>query len=151
MEYKQVQQAAQKQHIARQVLEGLQEWFAIEETRDQYIKDSASQPFFCAMDNHIPVGFLCLKETGKATVELAVMGVNQDYHRKGVGRALFNMAKASAKDMGYSFMQVKTVKMGIYEDYDRTNLFYLFLGFQELEVLPIWDEQNPCQIYIMAL
>lgn len=151
MEYRQVQHAAEKQHIARQVLENLQDWFAIEETREQYIRDSAAQPFFCAMYNHIPVGFLCLKETGKATVELAVMGVHPEYHRKGVGRGLFDMAKACAKDMGYSFMQVKTVKMGIYEDYDRTNLFYLSLGFQELEVLPIWDEQNPCQIYIMAL
>ena len=49
-------------------------------------------------------------------------------------------------------MQVKTVQMGKYESYDRTNRFYLSLGFQELEVFPtLWDEWNPCQIYIMAL
>ena len=28
------------------------------------------------------VGFLCLKETGKETVELAVMGVLEGYHRR---------------------------------------------------------------------
>lgn len=151
MELRQVHHAPEKQHIARLVLEGLQEWFEIPQTREQYIRESAAQPFFCAMDGSTPIGFLCLKETGKATVELAVMGVNKAYHRKGVGRALFDMAKAGARAMGYSFMQVKTVKMGVYEDFDRTNLFYLSLGFQELEVLPIWDEQNPCQIYIMAL
>ena len=50
------------------------------------------------------------------------------------------------------FMQVKTVKMGMYEDYDRTNLFYISCGFKELEVFPLlWDEANPCQIYIMSL
>ena len=47
---------------------------------------------------------------------------------------------------------VKTVKMGVYEDYDKTNLFYLSLGFKELEVFPeLWDEANPCQIYIMSI
>ena len=44
------------------------------------------------------------------------------------------------------------MQMGKYESYDRTNRFYLSLGFKELEVLPtLWDEWNPCQIYIMAL
>lgn len=61
-------------------------------------------------------------------------------------------AKECAVKNGYEFMQVKTVKMGIYEDYDATNLFYKSLGFKELEVFPtLWDEANPCQIYIMGL
>lgn len=49
-------------------------------------------------------------------------------------------------------MQVKTVQMGRYDEYDRTNRFYLALGFKEFEVFPtLWDEWNPCQIYVMAL
>ncbi len=49
-------------------------------------------------------------------------------------------------------MQVKTVQMGRYKEYDDTNRFYLSLGFQEFEVFPtLWDEWNPCQIYVMAL
>ena len=36
--------------------------------------------------------------------------------------------------------------------YDATNRFYLALGFKELEVFPeLWGENNPCQIYVMAL
>lgn len=32
------------------------------------------------------------------------------------------------------------------------NRFYLAVGFQEFEVFPmLWDECNPCQIYVMAL
>ena len=51
-----------------------------------------------------------------------------------------------------SFIQVKTVQMGKYAEYDDTNRFYLSLGFKELEVFPtLWDEWNPCQIYIMAI
>ena len=49
-------------------------------------------------------------------------------------------------------MQVKTVKMGVYDDYDATNRFYLSVGFKEFEVIEtLWDEANPCQIYVMYL
>ena len=35
---------------------------------------------------------------------------------------------------------------------DATNRFYLALGFGEFEVFPtLWDEWNPCQIYVMSL
>ncbi|MCM1038663.1 MAG: GNAT family N-acetyltransferase [Ruminococcus sp.] len=80
------------------------------------------------------------------------MGVLQEFHRHGIGRELFRRAKQTAYESGYSFMQVKTVQMGKYEEYDRTNRFYLSLGFQEFEVFPtLWDEWNPCQIYVMSL
>lgn len=142
----------EKRTIARKVLENLLEWFEVDESREGYIHDCADWTFLAAMDDGKPVGFLCLKETGKATVELAVMGVMKDHHRNGAGRKLVETAKEVAKADGYEFMQVKTVKMGMYEDYDRTNLFYISCGFKELEVFPLlWDEANPCQIYVMSL
>ncbi len=148
----QVTAPAEKARIAREILEALPDWFGVAESREEYIRNSAGQPFFAAFANGQAVGFLCLKETGKATVELAVMGVRQDHHRHGVGRGLFSTAKQYAVRAGYAFMQVKTVKMGMYEDYDRTNLFYRSLGFQEFEVFPgLWDENNPCQISVMHL
>ena len=80
------------------------------------------------------------------------MGVLKEFHRKGLGRELFEEARKIAVKQGYSFMQVKTVQMGVYDDYDRTNLFYLSCGFKELEVIEeIWGKDNPCQIYIMYL
>ncbi len=98
------------------------------------------------------MGFLYLKETGRDTAELAVMGVLPEFHRRGIGSRLFAEAKKKAQAMGYSFLQVKTVQMGKYEEYDRTNRFYLAMGFQEFEVFPaLWDEWNPCQIYVMSL
>lgn len=61
-------------------------------------------------------------------------------------------AKEIATEKGYTFLQVKTVQMGKYDSYDSTNRFYLSLGFKEFEVFPtLWDEQNPCQIYLMSL
>ena len=142
----------EKQAIARKVLEALTDWFGIKESREEYISGCANWKFFAAKEDDEAVGFLCLKETGKATVELAVMGVLKDYHRIGIGRQLVEKAIETARSQGYEFMQVKTVKMGMYEDYDRTNLFYISCGFKELEVFPLlWDEANPCQIYVMSL
>ena len=142
----------EKEMIAREILEALQDWFEVPETREAYIRDSADRLTVGAFEEDMPIGFLCLKETGRETIELAVMGVLKDHHRKGIGRALFEKARQIAKEQGYSFMQVKTVAMGYYEDYDLTNLFYQSLGFKEFEVIPtVWDEANPCQIYVMAL
>ena len=92
-----------KKSITRNILEELPEWFGIPEAREEYIRDSAGKVFFCAMENEKDLGFLYLKETGKDTVELAVMGVLKEYHRKGIGKELFNRAKKAAKEMGYSF------------------------------------------------
>lgn len=124
----------------------------MEEGREQYIKESAEQICIGAVEDTEYIGFLCLKETGKDTLELAVMGVLKEYHRQGIGREMFMMAKNIAREKGYSFLQVKTVQMGKYEDYDNTNRFYISLGFKEFEVFPtLWDEANPCQIYVMSV
>ena len=149
---REIHDPAEKTAIARYILENLPEWFGIPESREQYISDSALQIMVADFDNGIPRGFICLKQTGDATVELAVMGVLKEYHRNGIGRKLFDAAKAIAREHGYSFLQVKTVKMGMYEEYDITNRFYLSMGFSEFELIPeLWDEANPCQIYIMYI
>ena len=148
----QITDPERKERTARSVLEALPEWFEVEESRERYIRESRDEPFFAAFSENGPAGFLCLKETGKETVELAVMGVLKEFHRHGIGKALFQAARAFAEERGYALMQVKTVRMGCYPDYDETNRFYRALGFMELEVIPsLWGEENPCQIYVMPL
>lgn len=152
MDIREMETGAQKTEIARRILEALPDWFGNREAREGYIRASAGQLFLAAFVQGDPVGFLCLKQTGRATAELAVMGVLQAYHRRGIGRALAQRAMALARGRGYHFLQVKTVQMGRYPDYDDTNRFYQSLGFEEFEVFPtLWDEQNPCQVYVMAL
>ena len=147
-----VESKSEKSKIARTVLESLTDWFGVAEYREKYIADSVNWTFFCADTESGPAGFLCLKETGAATAELAVMGVVPQYHYSGVGTALFAAAKEKAHDMGYEFIQVKTVREGIYKEYDVTNAFYRSLGFKEFECMPeYWDEWNPCQIYVMTV
>lgn len=147
-----ISEAIEKRRISHLILEALPDWFGIPEAREQYIEESANQTFYAAYDEDHPIGFICLKEKGKDTVELHVMGVLKKYHRKGIGKVLFEKARDTAARNGYSFLQVKTVQMGRNDDYDKTNQFYLSLGFKEFEVFPeLWDESNPCQVYVMSL
>lgn len=142
----------EKIEITRNILQALPDWFGLPESREEYIQDSVRRPFFCARTNDKNIGFLYIKQTGKDTVEIAAMGVLKEYHRKGIGQSLFEYAKKEIHKKGYSFIQVKTVQMGKYENYDKTNKFYLSLGFKEFEIFPtLWDKWNPCQIYIMAV
>ena len=138
--------------VARRVLEALKDWFEVDRTREGYIADCAGWPVVAAFDGDTPVGFLALKATSPYAVEIAVMGVIRAYHRRDIGRRLFEAARDRAREEGYRFMQVKTVREGVYPEYDATNRFYRKLGFLELEVFEtLWDEANPCQVYVMAL
>ena len=142
----------EKQRITKSILTALPEWFGIPKSTENYIRESANEIMVASFEGEKENGFLCLKETGKDTVEIAVMGVLKTHHRKGIGRCMFNEAKHIAVEHGYSFIQVKTVQMGKYRQYDETNHFYLSLGFKEFELMPnLWDEWNPCQIYVMSL
>lgn len=139
----------EKSKIARDVLESLPEWFGIEESREEYIKTCRELPFWAAFSGDIPIGFVCLKATSRHCAEICVMGVKKDFHRAGAGRALCLALENYARENGFSFLQVKTVQMGRYPEYDITNRFYISMGFSELECFPtLWDEANPCQIYV---
>ena len=100
----------EKKSITQNILKALPEWFGIPESMEEYIQDSAGKPFFCARINKKNIGFLYLKQTGKDTMELAVMGVLKEYHRNGIGHALFEYAKKEICKKGYSFFRLKLFK-----------------------------------------
>ncbi len=141
-----------RREIAQAVLFALPEWFGLPESTAEYVRLCGAAPFWTAMVENRPVGFIAMKETSPCTAEILVMGVLPQYHRHGLGRALWQALYSRAQSLGYEFLQVKTVRQGRYPEYDRTNAFYRALGFRELECFPtLWDAQNPCQIYIMSI
>ena len=142
----------EKKAISKEVLNDLPEWFGLSESTQKYINDSQNKPFVAAYANDEPVGFIVLNETSKDCADIFVMGIKKAFHRQGVGKALNKEYERLAKSLAYSYSQVKTVQSGIYEEYDITNGFYKAIGYKELEVFPsLWDEWNPCQIYIKYL
>lgn len=147
-----IENEKERAEIAGKILNQLPDWFGLPESTQKYIDDSRTMPFWAWMEDDRALGFIALKETSPYTAEIYVMGVLPEYHHKGIGKELFRALEEYAKQNGYSFLQVKTVQSGHYEEYDRTNAFYQSMGFKELECLPtLWDEWNPCQIYVRAV
>lgn len=72
-EIKQIFDENQKKKITRDILEALPEWFEVKESREDYIRNSPDKSFVCAYNDGRPTGFLYLRQTGKDTVEIAVM------------------------------------------------------------------------------
>lgn len=147
-----VERPAEREAAARTVLQALPEWFGLPESLEEYVRVSRDLPFWADAGDGTVRGFVVLRETSPYAAEVYVMGVLPQYHRQGIGRGLFAALRQYAGERGYAFLQVKTVREGCCEAYDRTNAFYRSLGFRELECFPrLWDERNPCQVYVMGV
>lgn len=143
----------EKSKISTNILKSLPNWFGIPESTEEYINVSSHLPFFVAIVESKPIGFITIKENSKYTAEIYVMAVLPDYHKQGVGRALFDKVLQWAKEKGYEFLQVKTLDEShpdIY--YAGTRKFYTSVGFKPLECLPeLWGKENPCLIMIQHI
>lgn len=147
-----IEDAAQKEKIAGEILNGLPEWFGLPDSTREYIKNSRNMPFFVYVKEHRPAGFIALKETGERTAEIYVMGVLKEYQGMGIGQGLFCKFVEYAENAGYKYLQVKTVEEGHYKEYDATVRFYKKIGFEKLECFPeLWDEWNPCLIMVQSV
>ena len=109
--------------------------------------------YFCFLSDIVNyITCIVLNKTSDDSSEIFVMGVKKEFHRLGVGRELIKNYENLSKEFSFSYSQVKTVKSGCYKEYDITNKFYISMGYVELECFPdMWNEWNPCQIYIKYL
>lgn len=152
IEIREVINKKEKEEISKEVLYDLPEWFGLPESTKNYIIDSQDKPLLACYVNDEVAGYIVLNATSKDCADIFVMGVKKKFHRTGIGLKLNSAFEILAKKLGYTYSQVKTVKTGYYKEYDITNKFYMAMGYKELECFPtLWDEWNPCQIYIKYL
>ena len=71
-----------KEKIARNILCDLPDWFGLPESTEEYIRCSKDMPFWADIEDEKTRGFAVLKETSPYTVEVYVMGVLKEFHRK---------------------------------------------------------------------
>ncbi len=146
---KEIKNSKEKEKISTDILSNLPEWFGIPESTKEYIEKSKNLPFIAYFINETAVAFAVLKATSNVTAEIFVMAVLKQYHHQSIGTKLYTEFESMAKAKGFEYIQVKTVKQGLYKEYDSTNNFYKSVGFKKLECFPdLWDKSNPCQIYI---
>ena len=111
-------------------------------------------PYFAALDEAGNcIGFFAIELHYGHTGDIYVCGVLPEYHRKGVGKALYAEAEAYLKQVGCKYVMVKTLSdKAVFEPYERTRRFYESVGFEPLITLTeMWDEENPCLIMIKVL
>jgi|SRR5690625_142334 len=153
MMIKEINSEEEKKEISTSILESLPNWFGIQESTQEYISKSSNLPFFAAIDDSKPLGFIVTKENNQYTAEIYVMGVLPDCHNQGIGTSLLNRVLQWAKERGCEFLQVKTLDEShpdIY--YAKTRKFYTSVGFKPLECLPeLWGKENPCLIMIQHI
>jgi coenzyme F420-0:L-glutamate ligase / coenzyme F420-1:gamma-L-glutamate ligase len=139
---------AERSRIAEAVLRDLPDWFGIEESTRKYIEDAAALPTLAVEPE---LGFLCLKQHTPRAAEIHVMGVRQERHRRGIGRALVTGAEAWCQARGIRYLQAKTLGPSRPDPggYDLTRAFYKALDFVALEELHgLWDENNPTLLLV---
>jgi coenzyme F420-0:L-glutamate ligase / coenzyme F420-1:gamma-L-glutamate ligase len=137
----------ERSRIAEAVLRDLPDWFGIEEATRRYVEDAATLPTLAVEPD---LAFLCLRQHTPRAAEVYVMGVRQDQHRRGLGRALVAAAERWCRAHGIRYLQVKTLGPSRSDPgYDATRAFYEAIGFVAIEELNgLWSHDNPTLILI---
>ena len=77
------------------------------------------------------------------------MGVMPQVHGRGIGRGLMEACLAWCRERGILVLHVKTVAESAGDPgHLKTLGFYRAMGFLPLQVLPLWDARNPCQLLV---
>ena len=150
---KEVLKENEKQEICSIILRSLPNWFGIEESILEYVEGVKGLPFFTVFDSDKYIGFVSIKNHNTYTAEIYVMGVLEEYHRKGIGKIIINYLEDYLRNNKTEFLTVKTLdesRKDLY--YEKTRLFYMYMGFKPLEVFPLlWDESNPCLFMVKVI
>lgn len=142
-----------RQTICRHVLADLPEWFGIPASVEAYVSAADGLPMLvCRAGDGLAIGFASTKRHTPFATEIAVMGVERTWHRRGIGRALVEAAAQSAEREGASFLTVKTIGPSKPDpSYAATRRFYEALGFLPIEEFTtVWDG-NPCLLMLRPL
>jgi GNAT superfamily N-acetyltransferase len=100
-------------------------------------------------DEHIE-GYVALAEHFSVNCEIHSMGVDPNWHRRAIGRALINATIQWSAERGFTYVSVKTLSERHKDpNYAKTRSFYLAMGFLAFEELPeLWGADNPCLLLI---
>jgi GNAT superfamily N-acetyltransferase len=144
------------------ILRSLPDWFGIEQAIVDYVRDIQVMETFVTVssstglagkeDGGEIVGFLTLHQHNEFSAEIHVMGVVEEHHGLGLGRAFVEYVEQLLRLRRVEYLEVKTMAPSSpNEPYQRTRGFYRALGFRPLEENQLWGEDNPCLIMIKHL
>jgi len=135
------------------VLRSLPEWFGVEESNREYVRDFVAHETLVAWRAGAIVGVATLKTQSPVATELSFLAVDRSCHRQGIGRQLLERIQSLLRGRGIQLLQVKTLGPSRPDDgYDQTRRFYEALGFLPLEeTTAFWGTGSPSLIMIKVL
>lgn len=139
--------------VCEPILRSLPDWFGIERSIVQYLKDIDTMPTLVANVAGKTVGFLTIKKHNEYSAEIHVMAILSEMHRNGIGKQLVCRAETMLRRDGFEYLQVKTLGPSRPDrHYAITRAFYEATEFRPLEELPdLWDKDNPCLVMVKKL
>lgn len=138
--------------VCERILRRLPDWFGIEESLVQYVRDTERFPTWLAVQGETPLGFLTLHTHFPQSAEIHCIAVLPECHDQGVGRKLVAFAEDHLRARGGVYLQVKTMGPSRpCQFYDRTRGFYEKIGFAPLEEFHgLWGK-IPCLLLVKKL
>jgi ribosomal protein S18 acetylase RimI-like enzyme len=136
------------------LLRALPDWFGIEESLQEYVRDAETKPTYLAVADTTSdvLGALLVTRHNPDSAEIHLLAVDPEYHRRGVGRALVEAVETDLAPDRVRLLHVKTRgPSDPDEHYDRTLAFYLAMGFIPLEELIGFWPGDPCLILVKPL
>jgi ribosomal protein S18 acetylase RimI-like enzyme len=129
------------------IAKALPEWFTKNGIGKMEI-DLRYQTGFVALSGSEIVGFLSFF-TIEGEGQIGWLGVNPEFHRKGIGRTLLNKVISELKEAGIKTLQVYTLGDSVdYEPYTRTRAFYRSVGFKDFKCFETDDPECPEQLIL---
>ena len=142
-----------KEFYTYKVLDSLNDWFEDKSAVANFSIKSRDTLFFISDYCNHTEGFISIKIHNEYSAEIYVMGVYEKYQSSGIGSKLLRTSEKRLTELGYKYMQVKTLGPFVECDfYKSTRMFYESNGYVPLEESrEIWGKDNPCLIMIKSL
>lgn len=150
---KKINSAEEKSSICNLILRSLPKWFGIESAIVDYVNDVKGMDTWAVYADNELAGFISINKHNNSTAEVHVIGVLEKFHHMGLGKILIQHAEEFLISENIKFLTVKTLsELRKDENYEKTRLFYLAMGFSPVEVFKtLWGEHNPCLLMIKSL
>ncbi|MCL1990404.1 MAG: GNAT family N-acetyltransferase [Defluviitaleaceae bacterium] len=139
-----------KKTYTEQILRVLPDWFGKEDSLLEYVETVDKHPFWGVFEAGVCVGFASGMIHHERTGEIYVCGLHPDYHRKGLGRRLYETLENYFICQGCEYVMVKTLSP-LHPDihYAKTRKFYEAVGLKGFYTdHDIWGHENPCLIML---
>lgn len=138
--------------LCEPILRALPDWFGIEESLVQYVRDIEVMPTFLAHVGEDVGGFITINQHYPQSAEIHVIGVRPEHHRRGIGGAMVEHVERWLLARNVAYLQVKTLGPSRpCAEYELTRRFYEAMGFAPLEEFKTLWKSNPCLLMIKSI